>query len=469
MKSLNPLVRRNSELNLRRIASTQKLDYFLLFLALVMRLAGSAIGGFSYFVLAGYALRGRKQAMQALALSWLFSMLSDGIAPFASASSFGRYAVVLCAAISIFMRKPQVKVVKMENHFSIFTFVFGVFLLVHSILVSPVPDVSILKAILWTIVTMTVLRAWGGMSFQLRIQLERELFGGLVLLGLLSIPLIFSGIGYMRNGTGFQGVLFHPQSFGPAMALLGAFVISRMLAEPKPMWQNIAMSGLCLTYVVLSGARTAGLALVLGVSISIIITLLLSGLSARQVVPGFRSSRLRIFLVFILIVVALNGSMLGDVLNNFMNKNSGDESVNVMNAYEKSRGFLIDAMLDNIDEKPWTGIGFGIASSPSTMYIERDPVLGLPVSATIEKGVLPLAVLEELGALGFVLFIVWLSLCIVCAARGGVAQLSVLLTLILFNFGESTLFSSSGFGLLPLVLIGWSVSGSNNKLRSVRG
>lgn len=469
MKSLNPLVRRNSQPNLRPMASTQKLDYFLLFLALVMRLAGSAIGGFSYFVLAGYALRGRKQAIQALLLSWLFSMLSDGIAPFASASSIGRYAVVLCAAISVFMRKPLVNVGRTESQLFIVTFVFGIFLLVHSILFSPLPDVSILKALLWTIVMMTVLRAWGGMNFQLRIQLERELFGGLVLLGLLSIPLIFSGIGYMRNGTGFQGVLFHPQSFGPTMALLGAFVISRMLAEPKPMWRSISMAGLCLVFVVLSGARTAALALVLGVTISIIIIVLLRGFSARQVVPGFRSGRLRIFLVFILIGVALNGSMLSDVLNNFMNKNSGDESVNIVSAYEKSRGFLIDAMLGNIDENPWTGIGFGIASLPTTMNIERDPVFGLPVSATIEKGVLPLAVLEELGVVGFVLFIVWLSLFIMCAVRGGMAQISVLLTLLLFNFGESTLFSSSGFGLLPIVLIGWSVSSSSNKLRSEYG
>lgn len=452
-----------------RIGSLLKIDYFLLFLAVVMRLVGSGVGGLSYFILAGYALRGRRQAILALAFSWFFSMLSDGIAPFASASSVGRYAVVLSAAISVFLRRNEVKVGAAENNLIMITLIFGGFVLLHSIFFSPVTDVSMLKGILWTIVMVTVLRAWGGMTYHARYQLEHWFFGALVLLMILSLPLLFTNIGYMRNGSGFQGVLFHPQSFGPTIALLGAFVISRMLAKPRPMWKDIILAGSCFVLVVLSGARTAGLALVLGVSISIIIAVLRRGLSAKRLFPGFRSLRLRMFLMLVLVGAALNGSMLSDALNNYLNKNSGAESVDVMSSYQQSRGFLIDAMLDNIDENPWRGIGFGIATLPSSMNIERDPVLGLPVSASIEKGVLPLAVLEELGILGFILFLLWLSFFMFYAIRGGVAQVSVFLTLLLFNFGESTLFSSSGFGLLPLILIGWAVSSGSNKLRGENG
>lgn len=40
---------------------------------------------------------------------------------------------------------------------------------------------------------------------------------------LLSLPLLVHPLGYLRNGTGFQVILNHPQVFGPTMALLCAW------------------------------------------------------------------------------------------------------------------------------------------------------------------------------------------------------------------------------------------------------
>ncbi len=72
----------------------------------------------------------------------------------------------------------------------------------------------------------------------------------------------------------------------------------------------------------------------------------------------------------------------------------------MLEAYDLSRGSLIDEMWQNITEHPLAGIGFGIGSDPSEMEIERDPVFRLPIGAPIEKGVLPIAVVEELGIIG---------------------------------------------------------------------
>jgi hypothetical protein len=49
-------------------------------LAMAMRIASTPTANLSYLVIVGYALLGRAQAIQALALSWLFTMLSPGIA-----------------------------------------------------------------------------------------------------------------------------------------------------------------------------------------------------------------------------------------------------------------------------------------------------------------------------------------------------------------------------------------------------
>ncbi len=98
------------------------------------------------------------------------------------------------------------------------------------------------------------------------------------------------------------------------------------------------------------------------------------------------------------------------------------------------------------------------------MEISRDPFLGLPIGASVEKGVMPLAVLEEVGIPGFMLAMFWLWIVLRRSARGGMAPLVIVLTILLINLGESTLFSPGGIGLLQLNVIGWAIaSGADQK------
>src|SRR5690606_26196878 len=116
----------------------------------------------------------------------------------------------------------------------------------------------------------------------------------------------------------------------------------------------------------------------------------------------------------------------------------------------------------------WKGIGFGISSDPLDMKVQRDPVLGLPTGAVIEKGVLPLAVLEEVGIVGFFLVAGWLFMLLRRGAiRGGMPAVAVCITARLVNMGVSVLFSPGGLGLLVLLLIGWSESEIREPQRSV--
>lgn len=432
-----------------------------------LRLASSGTASAVFFLLAGYALIGRAQAVQALALSWLFSMISPAIAPEASFAALGRYAVLAGAALSVVLRSRRrnsgggVPVRRLV----LLTILLGMGIVAHALLFSPVRDVSVLKAISWAVAMATLLSAWSGLDAQARQRLERQLFGGLVVLLLASLPLVTSGSGYLVNGTGFQGVLAHPQAFGPTMALLAGWLGSRIVSEPRPPWRMVGVFVLCLVLIVLSEARTAGLGLVLGLVVAAFSGRVLARRKLRDYLPGLRSRRVQLTVGLGLLVVIAAGPFLGQRLGAYMAKRS--DAGSLVEAYDRSRGAKMDQMWSNIREHPLRGIGFGVASDPFEMEVKRDSVLGLPTGASIEKGVVFLAVWEELGLLGFLAVLGWLWLLIRRAALGGMTPLAVCLTALFMNFGEATLFSPSGMGMLSLILLAWA--GTSRRLQRGAG
>lgn len=413
--------------------------------------------GLGYVVIAGYAFFGRAQAIQALAMSWLFSMVSPGIAPDTTTASLGRYLVLAAAAASVCLRSEFMRHDTRISAPVLGTLLLGCLIVLHSLFVSPMRDVSVLKAISWTIAAATILSAWTGVSPSERERLTRHIFGGLAFLLVVSLPLLGSGLGYLRNDSGFQGVLAHPQAFGPTMALLGTWCGAQLLSSKTPSWGAAILFGATLVLVVLSEARTAGVSMLLGLSLASLLVPLLARRSIRSLLPGLRSPRFHMILALSFFGVLVAGSVLSGRIGQYLYKKS--ESTSVAGAYDASRGSLIAQMYSNISEQPWSGIGFGIASYPEDMIVERDPMLGLPTGAAIEKGVLPVAVLEEIGVLGLIAVIGWLWMLVVRAARGGgITALGVFFVVLLMNMGESVLFSPGGMGLLSLILIGWAVT-----------
>lgn len=434
-----------------------------------MRLAGGTVATAAFILLALYSLAGRAQVIQALALSWLFAMLNPGLAAETTGVSMGRYVVLAAAAVSVLIRSVNLNhanpnISMRTSQMVLGTLLLGAFVIVHSILVSPIRDVSLLKAISWTVAMATLLMAWGGLSPERRDALVRQLFGGLVVLMLASLPLLAMPVGYLRNEMGFQGVLSHPQAFGPTMALLGAWSASQLLAKPRPEWTQLAIVGACMVLVVLSEARTAGFALVLALVISVLTAPVLSGRSLRDLFPGLRSGRMYLILFLAVGAAMAAAPFLSERIGQYLVKRGEAQSLAMI--YEGSRGVLIEPMWDNIQEHPVQGIGFGVASFPEDMVIERDPVLGLPVSASVEKGVLPMMVLEELGVFGAIAAAIWLWMVLRRSAiGGGVSAMAVVCTAVLFNMGEATLFSPGGMGLLLLILIAWAASASHSRGR----
>lgn len=447
------------------IVRTVHIQVVICAVALIMRLASTPTANLSYLLISIFALFGRAQAIQALAFSWLFGMLSPGIAAEATTGSVGRYVVLAAAAASVLLRSGVMLRAMRVSRPVLATLLLGALLIAHSLLFSPIKDVSVLKALAWTAATSTLLAAWSGLAVNDQNVVASQLFGGLTLLLLCSLPLLVLPLGYLVNGTGFQGVLNHPQAFGPTMGLLGAWAGSRMLADSRPAWGLVVLFGACMVLVVLSEARTAGIAMPLGIILAGPVGLVLARRSIRGFLPGLRSRRVHLVVGLLLIAALLSGFALSDRLDQYFSKRT--DSSNFADAYDASRGAVIEQMWENIEVQPWHGIGFGLASDPAMMVVDRDPILDLPTGAAIEKGVMPIAVLEELGVFGFIAVMLWLWMLISRAARGGgMTALAVFYTALLMNMGESVLFSPGGFGMLVLILIGWTVSSNRETLPS---
>lgn len=434
--------------------------------ALVLRLASEPTANVSFLIIAAYALFGRKHAIQAFALSWLFSMLNPGLAPEANMAALGRYVVLVGATSSVFFRSGILSRGFIITKPVLATFLLGLFFLMHSILFSAVLDVSILKAISWTLVTSTLLSAWGGLDSFERELVINQIFGCLIVVLILSIPLLGMTLGYLRNESGFQGILSHPQVFGVTVGLVGAWAASKMFSYVKPSWLLVVLVVMCVIFVILSQARTAGVAMFLGLFISSISVSMIAGRRFSEMLPGLRSRRLHIVIAMAIVIGIVGASFIVDRLSTYFIK--GTESTSFVEAYDTSRGGLMRKMWDNIENKPFTGIGFGIASYPEEMIVERDPFLGLPVSAAIEKGVLPIAVIEELGLFGFFAVVLWLWMIVRLSSRGaGLKALSVVVVALLMNMGEFMFFSPSGMGMLILIFVTWAASTSTLRLGKI--
>src|SRR5690606_39241422 len=127
------------------------------------------------------------------------------------------------------------------------------------------PGVSFLKVTSWVMVLLTSSLVWRDLSADDRTLLSRQLFWGLTIVLVVSIPILLIPQGFLRNGRGFQGVLAHPQTFGPFAAILGTWAVGKFLSQPRAGSYLLYLAVACLALSVLSQARTAVFSFILGV------------------------------------------------------------------------------------------------------------------------------------------------------------------------------------------------------------
>lgn len=419
-------------------------------IAIALRFASPSAAHASFFVLAALALLGPSEAIQALALSWFLSMVNPALAPDLGSTAVGRYAIIAAAATSIGTRLVVRREFREVSKLTAATLLFVLFIVLHALVVSDYVDVSLLKAITWCAVLLTLIASWQNLSPVDRVALSHRLENALVFFVIASATLLlFPQYGYYRNGYGFQGFLDHPQAFGPVAALAAALMGGRLLSSDKRNGRVAILFVLCVGLTLASKARTAGLAVVAGLFLTAVLLPVVSGVSRRKILPGLSSRRVALLTLIAIPITLISAPYLEDAALEYALK--GSEGNSLLDAAEASRGRLVESMVTNIREHPWTGIGFGVASTTDGFIIERDPIFGFPLSAPVEKGVMFLAVFEELGIFGGLSFCAWVAFFVRSGARAGAVSFAVMLTVLLINLGENVFFSVGGLGMLLIV------------------
>lgn len=430
-------------------------DWALIIFAIALRIAGTDFSFGAFALLIVLAARGCPQAIQALFLSWLFASLNPEIFPPIGDVELIRIAVLIVAMARAVMDAFDRGNSDATSGVTIPLLLFIVICLVNSMLASELPSLSLLKTLVFSLMAFATIWIWPPAGL-LREWMEAWFFNALTVIALLSAPLAMIGMGYERNDFGFQGILNQPQGFGIMMALLTAWQLGKMLTRRQYSLVQVLLLLLFAALLYMSTSRTGMLAFMLGTLAAGAMGLFSSRPDLRIVLTGIppflRLSAAGI--LAILSIVFFQGLVQG--VQNAVFK--GDTESTIGESFSGSRGDLIDASFAKFKERPIFGNGFGVPTYFDDFVIRRDPIFDLPVSAPVEKGVLPVAVLEELGVVGG-LFFLWLiySLFRRVVRNSEYQMIGLLVCALAINLGEAVLFSAGGFGLLVWLVIGMAL------------
>jgi len=422
-------------------------------LLLACRVAPAPINQASYPLLAIYALFGRRQAILSLFLLFLFNTFTHAFGLPPSIAGLFRHLNVFAAAFSVlvlhFGRPPRSTIPGMLW----WTAALSVLLILHSVALSTFPEIAVLKSISFALTIQTLLVAWSSLTPDDRALAEKQIFGCLVAFAVLSVPLIAMPLGYLRQSQFFKGLFVHSQIFGPVMGYLATWIFASWLTTRKTRVLPLALLALVLGLLYLSKARIGLVVLLAGVVASVLAGPFAKAVGRWRDQGRIRAGRLGLALVMLAIFSVALGPKLYDSVNEFIRKGQAAEST--LDALTATREFLIDKMLVNIRERPMTGIGFGVPSNlnPADLWgYARDPIFGLPIMAAVEKGVLPVAMVEEMGYPLALLYGLWFAALFWLAMRAGVVPAGICAAALATGAAEANFFAPGGAGLLTMLL-----------------
>lgn len=269
---------------------------------------------------------------------------------------------------------------------------------------------------------------------------------------LLSIPTLFiSFIGFSRNETGFQGITNQPNFYGPFNALLGGtLLIINQFKQYVPIRKSVFYSLLFINtiFVFISESRTA---LILLVFLSIV-TLF----NLRQY---FKITFNKVSIIVILglssfLFTIVKFDTVSNRVVNFLAKDRSLSSTSVsFERFTKSRQGLVDVSLQNFNENPILGIGFGAPNEYYEFEVKYLPNTSIPISASIEKGNFISQMLEEVGLFGILSFSIFIFSLLYNTLKHNKIFIGFLLGPLILNMGEATIFSANGQGVFLWTLL----------------
>ena len=428
-----------------RYFSLKHIIGFTLLLAL-LKTGAAAITAVSA-VLCLWALTGRKQAIQALSLAVIIKHLNPVLYTYSGEFGIIAWLLLILAGLRIFLSAPlrQLQLILPLLAFS------TVVLLLMTVQDNRYPDVSAMKLFVFTYGAAALLVGYACVRDDEADALATWVFSlaaTVVLLSLATLP--FPAIAYGRF-SGFQGIVSHPQTMGPILSPLAAWFLAGVLfKKDSKLLVPLAATLILLAMMILSQARTSVVTVILSLAATFAVLLF-----KRKRFTSFRTGRALGLTLAVVLAIAIGmgaSSGIRQTLTGFVFKYHSK----TVDAALSSRSAGIESQWHFFLAKPMTGYGFGVYSwgeFPSGIV----RVMGIPISASVEKGFLPTAILEEIGLPGTLAFLCFITgLAKRVAGHGDPAWIAVFFACLFVNVGEMVFFSLGGIGLYFWVFLGLS-------------
>lgn len=398
------------------------------------------------------AFMGPMRTLQALMVSTLIAYSNPHIVKHGVADGVLFRAVLIAAVLRVMfsLRVSDVRLVWP-------VWLFALMALATSWATSPALNISLMKIAEFSSATTAVLIAFNHLKPADLTRLQSWFLSvGVTVIGLSALTLLKPGFGAGSNG-GLQGVLNQPQALGIFTAPFAAWAIAGVLLMRRrssrlEVW--LALGTIVL--IVLTRARTAGVATLLGV-IVVMLSRAISRRAAMQATLG-RPIIVVSLASIVLAGVAMSSGKLTQIVTDYAFKGTERETRELGDAFYQSRGGGVVGEWRNFLKQPMIGNGFGVYPDghfPSGVVMFH----GIPISAPIEKGFLPTAVLEEDGLVGGIL----LTLVIIWLGRNAwrcsdLRWRAMFVACLGMNIGECVFLSPGGIGMFDWLLVGLSVS-----------
>jgi O-antigen ligase len=402
-------------------------------------------------LLSVWALFGPARAIQAMALAVIVKYANPGLVEQGVESGPLSWLVLLAAGVRVLPMTSAKDASTLG-----FVWCFAVLAAMLSAFASVAPTISLLKAatFAWVISTLFVALRTLSPAEALRLNVWFATLG-VIVIGFSALTLVAPGIAFLRNGTGLQGVLSHPQTLAIIAAPVAALTLTAVLLRPRGIgWLMIGLTALAWFVLLLTEARTGLFAAAVGTSAGMAMHLWRGNcevqLASRAKLVGFGTVAAVALGVFV-----ASSNQLSESVEGFLLKRSGVTDIG--DAFYQSRGQAVVSQWRSFLERPLTGHGLGVYAG-GELRMDVVEFAGVPISAPVEKGILPTAVLEETGLIGSLAFLAMLLHLTWLAWRGGDPRGFALFTAcVATNVGEAQLLSPGAPGLLLWCLIGLAV------------
>lgn len=242
----------------------------------------------------------------------------------------------------------------------------------------------------------------------------------------------------------FKGMTMHSQTLGPVMAATFAFLFADLVINVRKVHVLYLVLLLACPFLIYKTSSRTGMAALLA-SVLIVgwCALRMRGIGSRW--RGKVKAGIGVLIVAAVVAVGLSTGVRQSVVR-FALKYDKEARVGdfTMEEMLSTRQGLADRQMENFRASPMIGNGFQVSES---MIGLRTATWRELISAPIEKGMWVTAVLEEGGAIGFLVFVLFLLIAgWKMQKRGVFTGLSVFVTMIVSNMAEFTMFSMSAMG-----------------------